>query len=323
MTISANSATAAAATGDLRTLLSGALSIHSTNVRSKVHLKLLTIAWLLLTPVRHRGIMHVARAVAHVMPADNSVFVTLPGGNRISVPLRDLSWLPHVLTGKLHEPELLALFDKVMHPGVRFVDGGANIGYWSAIAASRLKPEGIVAVEPASSTYRWLEANSFVGFRTVRAALTSPETKEVLIEVSSDRSWNTSGKLRSPDPASVETVPGTTVDELCSRWSGDIILKLDVEGLEVESLKGAREILKQNCLLIYEDHGSDLDCSASRFVLDELRFNIYRPSPDGELVRVHSISEVAAVKQNRRHGYDFVAIRPNTRFPGCTIREDS
>ena len=36
-----------------------------------------------------------------------------------------------------------------------------------------------------------------------------------------------------------------------------IILKLDVEGVEIEAMRGAKKLCKKDCMVLFEDHASD------------------------------------------------------------------
>ena len=57
------------------------------------------------------------------------------------------------------EPEI-ELVRAILRPGDVFVDGGANIGLFSLVAASRVGPAGrVLAFEPASSTRAQLSRN--------------------------------------------------------------------------------------------------------------------------------------------------------------------
>jgi FkbM family methyltransferase len=70
-----------------------------------------------------------------------------------------------VLTGPIleygyWEPTITPLLRKTLKPGMTFVDCGANIGYFSVLAARLVGPEGrVLAIEPDPGNVRILEAN--------------------------------------------------------------------------------------------------------------------------------------------------------------------
>src|ERR671922_2698937 len=58
------------------------------------------------------------------------------------------------------EPPLSAWIRRALRPGDVFVDVGANLGYFSLLAARAVAPGGsVVAIEAAAETVRRLEAN--------------------------------------------------------------------------------------------------------------------------------------------------------------------
>ena len=66
------------------------------------------------------------------------------------------------------------------------------------------------------------------------------------------------------------------IDNIVNKFTIDnkIILKLDVEGNEINALKGAARTLRKKILIIYEDHGSDFTHKNTRFLLNQ-KFQIY------------------------------------------------
>src|SRR5207249_2412898 len=74
------------------------------------------------------------------------------------------------------EPHISRWIDERLSPGDTFIDVGANIGYYSLLAARRVGPTGsVVAIEPSPKTFRALEANlaqnRLKNVRTVNAAV--------------------------------------------------------------------------------------------------------------------------------------------------------
>ncbi|MCF6319471.1 MAG: FkbM family methyltransferase [Proteobacteria bacterium] len=109
--------------------------------------------------------------------------------------------------------------------------------------------------------------------------------------------------------AEVETI---ALDDL-SDWlkeKGNLptILKLDVEGVEIDALKGAGKILKGDCLVNYEEHGADKDHEVSRYLKDELGMRLFFGDNDGKFMReITSWSELDKIKTNISWGYDLFA----------------
>jgi FkbM family methyltransferase len=115
-----------------------------------------------------------------------------------------------------------------------------------------------------------------------------------------------------------EPVISTTVDALARQLQlGDsdrIVIKLDVEGAEISTLKGAHEVLKRDTLVIYEDHGGDRSHATTRYVLDELRFPVFSIAPDGTIVEVEEFGTLDRLKADPKIGYNFVTCPPQSGF---------
>jgi FkbM family methyltransferase len=136
-------------------------------------------------------------------------------------------------------------------PHCRIVfDVGANRGEWSA-QAHRLNPQArIYAFEPAAATFRELAARfdpRSVSALPVALGSTTGTTTFYVDPRSSgtnslygERSWS-----ESPGSTQPETIRIATVDDFCAKAGIDRIdfLKIDVEGAEIEVLRGAAGML--------------------------------------------------------------------------------
>ena len=50
-----------------------------------------------------------------------------------------------------------------------------------------------------------------------------------------------------------------------------LVIKLDVEGMEIEAAKGGKRLLASETVIIVEDHGADRAHTVSRYLLNEAR----------------------------------------------------
>jgi len=144
------------------------------------------------------------------------------------------------------EPNLTAWLAAALGPGDVFVDVGANIGYYSLLAAPRVGATGaVVAVEASPLIFEKLvesiEANRLANVRTACVAATSvPGTLRIY---HGDRT-NLGSSTVIPDRVTAADggleVQGAplrailTVDELRRAR----VIKIDVEGAELDVLKG-------------------------------------------------------------------------------------
>jgi FkbM family methyltransferase len=137
--------------------------------------------------------------------------------------------------------------------GDYFVDIGANIGLFSLYASRRVGSGGLViAFEPANQTYNRMldniELNGIRNIQTHRLGLSDKE--EVLdLNISTDgyEAWNTFVPTTDKKFSLKEMVEVTTLDHFLNENSIDInkisLIKLDVEGFEINVLKGAVGLL--------------------------------------------------------------------------------
>jgi len=147
-----------------------------------------------------------------------------------------------------HEPELVALFDRYLGPGMTAVDVGANIGYLSLQMARRVGPAGrVLAVEPAPENLAWLRHNlALNGCRNVEvvaagAGAARRRRRLHTGEGSTRHSFHGPAATSAPTGVEVDEIP---IDELVG---GPVhLVKIDVEGAELEVLDGMRRILRES-----------------------------------------------------------------------------
>jgi FkbM family methyltransferase len=157
-----------------------------------------------------------------------------------------------------YEPELSALMLRVLRDGDVVVDVGANVGYFSLLAATAVGPTGrVLAIEadPANTARiannRTL--NDFGQIEIIEAAASSA-VGEITFHLNSDNNggnalWDPG--LHPENPASRAapkslTVPATTVNAEAKKReiTRAKLIKIDTEGAEHLILKGAGSLLK-------------------------------------------------------------------------------
>jgi hypothetical protein len=121
-----------------------------------------------------------------------------------------------------------------------------------------------------------------------------------------------------------EEVETITLDEVADRFTPNrsypAFIKLDVEGSEVEGLKGARRLIDEGALVVYEDHGKEATHPASRFVLSLDDVVVWSIGSDRRAARITAIEQVAAIKTDPILGYNFFAHRRSS--PWSSVFED-
>lgn len=211
-----------------------------------------------------------------------------------------------------YEPFETALVARLLKPGFTFVDIGANTGYYTLVAALGIGERGkVVAFEPSPFNVAILQRN--VGLNNLRnvtvedKALSSGED-DVELYLSSinagdhriydghDDDFYNAGRARSRI-----RVPSVTLDGyLSGRIGGVDVIKMDVQGAELDVLKGMIGTLSSNEHVIlmseYWPHGLER-CAGNPMdfltTLDRLGFRIFRACPEGQAEELR-VQEVAS-----------------------------
>src|SRR5438874_403004 len=150
-----------------------------------------------------------------------------------------------------YESDVTWVYPYLLRRGDRVVDGGAHIGYLTLLASRCVGPSGEVhAFEPVPRTFAALgenvRLNRATNVRTNRVALAA-RAGELELEVPIDPegegllAWGaTSVRLRR---GPIERAPAMTLDEYARGYGFDRIalLKLDLEGAELDALRGMDE----------------------------------------------------------------------------------
>ncbi len=204
------------------------------------------------------------------------MWVPVPAG-----PLKGRRWDPasggkllRVLLGT-YEPEQTRRLLETLSAGDVFFDVGAHVGWYSLAAAGRIAPGGrVVAFEASRRNHRYLARHLALN------RLSEVEALHLGVADTPGRRAFTpgsgTGTGRLSDEGS-ETVEVTSLDAYCRAhdlWPK--VVKIDVEGGEVEVLDGAAELLAAHRpTLFLSTHGEGLKAAC----LDRLRPFGYRADP--------------------------------------------
>ncbi|MDQ3955949.1 MAG: FkbM family methyltransferase [Actinomycetota bacterium] len=167
-----------------------------------------------------------------------------------------------------YEPAIQEMLERTLRGGDVAFDIGANLGYFTLVMATTVGAGGrVVSFEPdpqmAAALTRNIERN--VGpsdpVETVIAAMGAATGR-----VRFARGWRaTRGKVVS-EGGDLE-VEMTTVDEASERYGVPRLLKIDVEGAEVDVLQGATSVLKaEKPAVIVEVHSLELEQRCARLL---------------------------------------------------------
>ena len=90
--------------------------------------------------------------------------------------------------------------------------------------------------------------------------------------------------------------------------SGKYLIKLDVEGVEIEAIKGGARLLEGDSVILCEEHGNDPDHTVSRYILEQtpLKLMVHDPRSN-RLETVTELSILDRIKVSSHVGYNVFA----------------
>ena len=276
-------------------------------------LRLIGIAGLLTSPIGHRMFWHFCRLMSTRFRG-RSAIIRIGQESHIEISLEDPYWLRLVARTYSYEPEIAYLLRRFRDLPFTFVDCGANLGYWSILASEpAYASHPTVAIEASARTCQALEENCRLNggrFRVIHAAVAAKSGTVAWFNTGNDQAsaslYDVTGPVRLR-----EQVTTLALDDL--GITGIALIKLDVEGAEVEAFRGAWKLLEGDTLLCYEDHGADPTCAPTRLALDH-GLSVFWSTPNGRIREIHDVETVRAIKTRRSYGYNFFACRPGSPF---------
>lgn len=148
----------------------------------------------------------------------------------------------HYAKGELCEQPMLDWMVSYIPKGGIWVDAGANVGNHALVFATACKADAVVALEPADVNYEFLLANlqtSLVG-NVVPMKVGCGEFPDALGIKLGGTGKNCQFILTDEEPPSVQVLP---IDLLVNPYNVRV-LKLDVEGMEFDAVRGAMRTIE-------------------------------------------------------------------------------
>lgn len=147
------------------------------------------------------------------------------------------------------EESVQHVFAKHLRPGMVFYDLGANIGLFSLIAARIVGPEGhVYSFEPDSTVAarlrRNIARNLLLNVTVVEAGAWSSSTKLGFIRADSASPDGGTGQFVDGQSEGAMMLDCIALDDFVKSHPAPAAIKCDVEGAEVEVLRGAENLIR-------------------------------------------------------------------------------
>ena len=255
----------------------------------------------------HRGYNGCANLLRRTLP-ERDIAIKLNPDAVFEFPYGDGYWSKLLNRTFSYEDELELLFRDSADVDYTLLDCGANFGYWSVLISSA--PYGshkAIAIEPSSQNFAKLRNNSAINggrFEAMKCAIGAARGTARLSGTKHE-AFSIAGNAGDGG----EDVPVIALDNLLDDGKisagGKYLIKLDVEGVEIEAIKGGTRLLQGDSVLLCEEHGNDPDHTVSRFILEKtpLTLMVYDPL-SSRLETVKELSILDRIKVSSHVGYN-------------------
>jgi FkbM family methyltransferase len=254
----------------------------------------------------HRGYIGCANLLRKTLPERN-IAIKLNPDATFEFPYGDGYWSKLLNRSYHYEDELELLFRDSADVDYTLLDCGANYGYWSVLVSS--KPFGshkAIAIEPSGQNFPKLANNAKVNgdrFELMKCAIGAVRGTARLSGTKHE-AFSIAGSQTDG-----EEVPVLALDNLLDDGkvaaNGKFLIKLDVEGVEIEAMKGGARLLLGDSVILCEEHGNDPRHTVSRYILEQtpLKLIVYDPR-SSRLETVTDLSILDRIKVSTHVGYN-------------------
>lgn len=195
--------------------------------------------------------MRLITLVDRVFPPSETLFDTTYGqGLHVRCDLRD-SVQSSIFYRGVYEPRVTEVFLKELRPGDNVLDLGANVGYFTLLAAHAVGTTGAVhAFEPSYELAERLRADvKQNGFNnvTVHELAVSDSNGSAFLSESSNLTAPAGGRFVTEVATSgrANSIQMVTVDSCLQGMDFDVV-KIDIEGAELRAIRGMSATIRRS-----------------------------------------------------------------------------
>jgi FkbM family methyltransferase len=255
----------------------------------------------------HRGYNGCANLLRRTLP-ERDIAIKLNPDATFEFPYGDGYWSKLLNRAYCYEDELELLFRHSATVDYTLLDCGANFGYWSVLISSA--PYGshkAIAIEPSSKNFAKLKNNAQINgnrFEVMNCAIGAARGTARLSGTKHE-----AFSIAGVTAGGGEEVTVIALDNLLEDGKlapeGKYLIKLDVEGVEVEAIKGGTKLLQGDSVVLCEEHGNDPNHTVSRYILEQTPLKLIVHDPhSNRLETVSELSILDRIKVSTHVGYN-------------------
>lgn len=151
--------------------------------------------------------------------------------------------------GAVYEEDVQEFMKSVLKKGDVVIDCGANVGIFSLLASRLVAEKGkVYSFEPAFHAFKILKkkASSHRNIIPINLAL-SDRQEQRMLNIGIEGTSEGNSFLNSSELSNKELVKTTTLDEYFKNHTRKTkLIKIDVEGLEAEIIRGGSKLIKRD-----------------------------------------------------------------------------
>jgi FkbM family methyltransferase len=258
----------------------------------------------------YRGFAAGCRAV-RAMLSDRDITVRLNDDAQFAFPYGDGYWTLLLDRSYRYEADIELFFKGIADVDYTLIDCGANFGYWSVLTTS--KPYGAhraIAIEASSRTFGKLTYNARINGNRFRVMHRAIGEKPGVAHLSGQKheAMSIAGGAGKGGEEVVVIALDNLIDDSMITALGRYVVKLDVEGVEIQAMKGGERLLKSDCVVICEEHGNDPNHTISRHILANTHLKLFcYDRATGHFEHLRDVSALSRIKQSSNVGYNVLA----------------
>lgn len=214
------------------------------------------------------------RGIFQPAPEQKPVLVDLDTF-KIYVSPQDTAVGKPIIDQQIHEPHVTKALQTILKPQMVFIDIGANIGYFSLLAAQKVGPSGkVLAFEPHQYNCGLLalsaRANHFRNIQIYPLAVADKATTFLF-----DQFEGSNGAISEEIDSEIDDnyinmlanrtlVTAVKLDDLLQGIERIDVIKIDIEGAEYRAISGAENLIQKHRPLIVSEFSPGLLRSVSQ-----------------------------------------------------------